>query len=73
MANWTICEHSVNRFLNCSRLVVGWSATRLQPHYKMKVDRSLKPTTNLLSGLILQLLLRPTWKMAASNDNFAIF
>jgi len=72
MANWTICEHSVNRFLNCSRVVVGQEGRRLRlPNEGWP---NLKPTANVLSGLILQLPYTPhTCKMAASNDNFAIF
>lgn len=72
MANWTICEHSVNRFLNCSRVVVGQEGRRLRlPNEGWP---NLKPTANVLSGLILQLPYTPhTCKMAAFNDNFAIF
>ena len=72
MANWTICEHSVNRFLNCSRVVVGQEGGRLRlPNEGWP---NLKPTANVLSGLILQLPYTPhTCKMAAFNDNFAIF
>jgi len=59
----TICEHSVNRFLNCSAA---------RPCNMSVPPFTLQGTRNLLSGLILKYFLIHS-KMAASNDNFAIF
>jgi len=59
----TICEHSVNRFLNCSAA---------RPCNMSVPPFTLQGIRNLLSGLILKYFFIHS-KMAASNDDFAIF